>query len=75
MSSSDWLYSLDPLDWNLLLLLESSLPFAVPRVSAVISLVVVVHVSYGYLIMRTIVVVVAGSSPLTVVYVSPIIFG
>jgi hypothetical protein len=47
---------------------------AVPEVFVVIFLVVVVLVSYGYLTMRTVVVIVKGSSPLTVVSISPVVF-
>jgi hypothetical protein len=45
-----------------------------PYVLAVISLVIVVFVSCGYSPVGAIVVVVAGSSPLIVVSVGPIIF-
>jgi hypothetical protein len=45
-----------------------------PAVLAVITLIVVLSIPCGYLAVRAVVVVIAGSSPLVVVPVQPVIF-
>jgi hypothetical protein len=47
---------------------------AIPWVSVVVSLVGAIFISRGYLTMRTIVIIVAGFSPLTTIPVSSVVF-
>jgi hypothetical protein len=75
ISSGDWV-AISQSSWPKLSVVTRivSIVVAVPAVSALISLIVVFTVPYGYLAVRVVVVVVARSAPLIAVPVGPVIF-